>query len=37
MKNPRNVLVMTLLWVFALLLCATVLFLMFLRGPAVMP
>jgi len=37
MKNKRNIILMLALWLFALALCATVLFLMFLRGPAVTP
>jgi len=37
MKNRRNVIVMACLWIFAFSLCGLVLFLMFLRGPAVTP
>jgi hypothetical protein len=34
MKNRRNVILMVCLWIFALGLCALVLILMNLRGPA---
>ncbi len=37
MKNPRNALLMAGLWIFAVLLCAAVLVLMVMRGPAVIP
>lgn len=33
--NRKNAMLMTGLWVFALALCGLVVFLMFLRGPAV--
>lgn len=36
-QRKRNILLMLGLWLGAILLCATVVFLMFLRGPAVMP
>lgn len=36
MKN-RNFKTMLALWIFAVALCALVIFLMILRGPAVMP
>jgi len=37
MKNRRNLKTMLLLWAFALSLCALVIVLMILRGPAVAP
>ena len=39
MKKPtsRNAIVMTLLWLFAISLCALVLILMNLRGPMISP
>ncbi len=37
MKNPRNFRLMLALWIFAVALSALVVFLMFLRGPAVTP
>jgi hypothetical protein len=37
MKNSRNFRTMVALWVFALALCALVIILMILRGPAVTP
>lgn len=36
-KKRRNLKTMALLWIFAILLCALVLLLMNLRGPAVAP
>jgi hypothetical protein len=37
MSNKRNLRLMLFLWIFAFLLCATVVVLMLLRGPAVAP
>jgi hypothetical protein len=37
MSNKRNLRLMLTLWIFAVALCATVVVLMLLRGPAVTP
>jgi hypothetical protein len=37
MSNKRNFRLMLFLWLFAVALCATVVILMLLRGPAVAP
>jgi hypothetical protein len=37
MKNSRNTKTMLFLWLFAVTLCAVVVILMILRGPAVAP